>query len=281
MILLTFITFNPRFMFCTFFDAVFAQPIILGTASFVTVDMNVDLLLPNGMYTNIYLEGTYGKSWKTHAMLCPHDKYENFKDCSNRGELVPMKFIHTVMKEIKVCQTLINFVKKKKNNYTMEMIDLRDLRRKAYLAVSERAMKGKDNWRVMYYNERKVEKKREMRMYRGVLRNVTVTRRKSLMRKLPAVGFVEYANEVRLPNGQRLPPMFYYFHDKEEFQKNRKKILKDKVQKINDEKKNHDMKLLSLTEQLMEAEMLLAAEREEKKKEVEKREEEKKEETRD
>ena len=109
-------------------------------------------------------------------------------------------------------------------------------------------------------------------MFRGVLRNVTVTRRKSLMRKLPAVGFVEYANEVRLPNGQRLPPMFFYFRDKAAFQKNRKKILRDKVQKINDEKKSHDMKLLSLTEQLMEAEMLLAAEREEKK-EVEKREE--------
>jgi hypothetical protein len=203
--------------------AVFAQPVVLGTSNVITVDSGVDLLVPNGMYTKIYLEGTYGKFWETHAMLCPHDKYENFKDCSNRGELVEMELIQKIMEGIEVCRSLMDAVVRAElgssgggdsgDSGSVEEARVRDLRRAAYLVVAERAMARKENWRAMYFNVRSEKREREMRMVRGVLRNITVVRRKNLVRRMPAVGFVEFANEVRRENGQRLPPMFYYMDE--------------------------------------------------------------------
>ena len=148
--------------------AMYAQPVVTGTARVLTVEHDVDLLVPIDLYAHSFLKGHYGDDALTHGMVCGHKRFEDYDQCKEAGvRPIAMDELRAQMSQVPSCFQYLHpggdedegernkersdERNKERNKNSVQRAFVTAIRNEVYTRVAKKSLVGKEFWTVIKY----------------------------------------------------------------------------------------------------------------------------------
>jgi hypothetical protein len=140
--------------------ALYAQPNVTASARMLTIEGDVELLVPSDYYAKPFLALHYGEDWETHAMICGHDSYTDYQACAAVEKPTPMADLRARMEKVAECQGLVASSSVDGDEQAPvapaavvlgSIPAVSELRKRIYLRVAKKSLKDRNMWTPIYY----------------------------------------------------------------------------------------------------------------------------------
>ena len=136
--------------------AMYAQPDVTGTARVLTVEHDVDLLVPIDLYAHSFLKGHYGDDALTHGMVCGHKRFEDYDQCKAAGvRPIAMDELRAQMSQVPSCLQYLHpggdEEEGKRNKESVQRAFVTAIRNEVYTRVAKKSLVGKEFWTAIKY----------------------------------------------------------------------------------------------------------------------------------